>query len=202
MQFSGSACIRAGWEIFKKRPWFLIGVMLLVAFIGWVIGAGTSLFGAQGAGAVAGGIINFLLNTVLGIGMTAFMLRAHDAVEHAAISDLWHPQSFVSYLVATVLNGLAVVVGLILLIVPGIIISIMLVFTPYLVVDRNLGPIAALKESARVTRGHRWEILILLALILLLNILGAIALIVGLLVTIPVSSLAIVHAYRSLTRAA
>ena len=200
VEFSGSACIAAGWRIFKERPWFFIGVILLVAIIGWAIGAGTGSFGTEGAAAILGALINFILNTLLGIGITAFMLKAHDSPREAGVSDLWHPRSFLPYLAATILNGLIVVIGLVLLIVPGIILALMLIFTPYIVVDRELGPIKALKESARMTKGHWWELFILLVLVLLLNIVGAVALLVGLLVTIPTTSLAIVHAYRTLSK--
>ncbi|MEY4746975.1 MAG: hypothetical protein RLZZ416_24 [Candidatus Parcubacteria bacterium] len=200
MEFSASGSIKAGWRIFKERPWFLVGVMLLSALAGFGIGEISSLFGTSGILGVLGALVNFLLNTLLGLCITAFMLKAHDSIRDAAIVDLWHPRPFFSYLGATVLNGIIVVVGLIVLVIPGIIFGIMLLFTPYLVVDRDLTPIKALKESARITKGNRWQLFMLLILMLLINILGIIALLVGLLVTIPVTSLAIVHAYRALSK--
>jgi uncharacterized membrane protein len=74
----------------------------------------------------------------------------------------------------------------------------MFMLTPFIVIERAFGPIEAMKESHRLTYGHKWKLLGFTLLLLLINLLGALALIVGLLVTIPVSTLAFVHAYRVL----
>ena len=85
-----------------------------------------------------------------------------------------------------------------MLIVPGIIFTLMFLFTTFIVVDRELGPIEAMKDSHRITRGHKWPLLGFLVLLMLINLAGLMALVVGLLVTIPVTSLAFTHAYRVL----
>ena len=81
----------------------------------------------------------------------------------------------------------------------AVILAMGLMFVPYLVIDRGLGPIEAMKESWRVTKGHKWQLFFLFLALIGLNILGAIALIIGLLVTVPISMLAAAHAYRTLT---
>jgi len=53
-------------------------------------------------------------------------------------------------------------------------------------------------ESNRITRGHKWQLFGFVLLLLLINLLGLLALVVGILVSIPVSTLAFVHAYRVL----
>jgi uncharacterized membrane protein len=70
------------------------------------------------------------------------------------------------------------------------------------VIDRDLGPIKAMKESKGITRGNKWPLLGFLLLLTLINLLGLIVLVVGLLVSIPISWLALVHAYRTLAGAA
>jgi uncharacterized membrane protein len=47
----------------------------------------------------------------------------------------------------------------VLLIVPGIIFGLMFMFSTFLVIDRELGPIEALKESNHITHGHKWRLL-------------------------------------------
>jgi uncharacterized membrane protein len=78
----------------------------------------------------------------------------------------------------------------------------MLLFVKFIVVDRKMGPIEALKESVRMTKGHRMTLFLLVLLIAVINIIGAILLLVPLLVTIPVSTLAMVYAYRKIGHAA
>lgn len=93
---------------------------------------------------------------------------------------------------------MAVAVGFVLLIVPGVVVALTFMFTTFIVIDRALGPIEAMKESRRITHGHKWTLLGFSLMLVLINLLGILALVVGLLVTIPVSSLALVYAYRQL----
>jgi len=86
------------------------------------------------------------------------------------------------------------------LIVPGIIFVLMFMFTTLIVIDRGLGPIEAMKESSRITRGHRWTLLGLALLVVLVTLLVLLALVVGLLVSVPVSWIALAHVYRVLAR--
>ncbi len=61
------------------------------------------------------------------------------------------------------------------------------------------GPIDAMGESNCITRGHKWQLFGFVLLLLLINLLGLLALVVaGILVSIPVSTLAFMHAYRVL----
>jgi uncharacterized membrane protein len=71
-------------------------------------------------------------------------------------------------------------------------------FVPYLIVDKKMSVGDALRESSRMTLGRKWQLLGFLGLVVLINILGAILLLVGLLVSIPVTMLAFAHAYRTL----
>lgn len=132
------------------------------------------------------------------MGVTAFYLKAHDDPDAVSLSALWHPQPFWTYLGASILLGLAIAVGFLLLIVPGIIFTLMFMFTTFIVIDRELGPVEAMKESRRITHGYKWRLLGFGLVLALVNLLGILALVIGLLVSIPVSSLAFAHAYRTL----
>ena len=197
-------CIRAGWDIFKKRPFMLIGVFV-VAFI--VSGISSALLDpGQNAPVTFATTLMSIASGIVGVfvemGLITFALRAYDSIESAGIKDLWNAMPFFYYFAAQIVVGLSVLLGLVILIVPGIMVALALMFTSYLVIDKHRGPIEALKESSRITKGHRWQLLVLVLTIIGLNILGLIALIVGLLVTIPVSMLAVVHAYRKLEHGA
>ena len=50
-----------------------------------------------------------------------------------------------------------------------------------------------------MTYGYKWSLLGLLLLLLLINVLGLLAFIVGIFVSAPVSLLAVTHAYRVLS---
>lgn len=188
----------------KKRPLLIIGGFVLALVISSTISS--LLDPGEGAPFTLTNFLVGLISVAIGmfieLGLTTFSLRAHDSVENVTLNDLWNPAPFVYYVVGQILVGIIVIVGLLLLIVPGVIASLALMFTSFLIVDKGMGPIEALKESARITKGHRMALFLFVLAMVGINILGFLALIVGLLVTIPVSMLALVHVYRALSHAA
>ncbi len=195
--FSIEAALRFGWNTFKKRPGFFVGVTLIIGIVSWITGFIIGLLGEPGEGMI-GRLLNLLVTTLVDLGVVAVLLKAFDNVEAPQFADLWHPHRYLPYLGATILMGLIVVVGLVLLIIPGIIASIMLMFTKFLVVDRSLGPVEALKESVRITKGHRLNLFLFMLAIIAINLVGALLLFVPLLVTVPVSGLAMIYVYRTI----
>jgi len=202
-------CIRFGWETFKQRPWILIGAFVLAMVI-------ASIPGVLGPHPVVGpdgkiipqpittfeiitSLASLVVSIFVGLGLTTFSLRAHDNIQGVQIADLWNPEPFWRFLGAHILTVIAIALGFIALIVPGIILSLGLAFVPYLVIDRGAGPIDALKESWRITKGHKWQLLLLFLALLGINLLGILALIIGVFVSVPITMLAFAHAYRTLT---
>lgn len=203
MQFSASEAIRFGWETFKRRSWFFVGATFLILLAsaicdGFTSGIDAALTGSAEDPSIIGTVINLALGTLVSMGATAFFLAAHDNPDTADLSLLWHPRPFWKYLGTSILLSLAVGIGFVLLIVPGIIFGLMFMFAPFVVIERELGPIDAMNESNRLTREYKWQLLGFVLLLVLINLLGLMTLVVGLLVSIPVSTLAFVHAYRVL----
>lgn len=250
MGFSIKSTLRFAWETFKKRPWLFIGATLLLFVASFMIealgrvidGLSEDLDGIPLIAAVLANIASYLaLNTLYGMGVTAFGLAAHDNPDTVEPSALWYPNPFWKFLGLIILYclpilAMALLVGLIgaidperalvtailLLVVFGVILVVMFIFAGFFVIDREVGPIEALKESNRIASGHRWSILGLILLLVLINSLGTLAFFVGflislpgmllifvlivgivaLLVTVPVTLLAITHAYRVLSGSA
>lgn len=105
---------------------------------------------------------------------------------------------YLPYLLALLIYGVVVATGLLLLIVPGIIWALRFGFAGFLVVDKNLDPLEAMTESSRLTRGVKGRLLGFALLVALANLLGALALGVGLFVTIPMSFIAAAHVLKAL----
>jgi uncharacterized membrane protein len=87
---------------------------------------------------------------------------------------------------------------LLLLIIPGIFFGIRLKYATYLVIDKNLGPLEAIKGSWKITRGNVWNLFFLSILLGLINLLGLLCLVIGLFITVPLSMLATAFVYRKL----
>ena len=94
--------------------------------------------------------------------------------------------------------ALIVAGGLVLLIVPGVVWAVTYGFAPLLCAAEGLAPVEALRESRRLTRGHRGSLLVFALFCVGANLLGALALGVGLFVTVPTTLIATVHVLRRL----
>jgi len=70
-------------------------------------------------------------------------------------------KNYLNIVLANLLVGALIGIGIVCLIIPGIILACRLTFTPYLVMDRGLDPIKAAEESWRLTRGHGWTIFLM-----------------------------------------
>lgn len=141
----------------------------------------------------------WVLEMIIGMGLMRIPLKIYDK-QKAVFSDLFscYPLFF-KYLGGVILYILIVLGGTLLLIVPGIIWAAQYSFYPLIIIDKNVGPVTALKMSSRMTRGIKGKLLWLWLALLGINILGLCAFVVGLLITIPVTMLAGVYAYRTLS---
>lgn len=82
--------------------------------------------------------------------------------------------------VVTLLVGLCLLAGIILLVIPGIIVYCMLAFSVQICLMENMKPIASLKQSRELTRGHRWPIFGLSVIGMIFVIASLFALVFGL----------------------
>lgn len=194
--FSIEEAFRFGWDTFKKDPWFFVGVTAALTIFSVVVNALTG--NGYGIMAFIGFLIGLAASTVVTIAYARLALSAQEG-PHVGWEGLWAPEHFLNMLGATILQSIAIVVGLILLVIPGIIVALMLMFTQLLVVDKKMSPVAALKESYRLTKGQLLQIFLFWLAIIVINIIGLIALVVGLLVTLPVSLIAVAHVYKKLS---
>jgi uncharacterized membrane protein len=177
-------------------------VILAVANIavGIISGAADSATGGSfEEPTILGNLVSYLLGVLISMGMTAFFLAAHDNTHAVDFTTLWHPSPYWKFFATSVLASLAVGIGLLLLIVPGLIAMVLFMFSTFLVIDRGLGPIEALKVSMEMTRGNRWPLFGFILLCMLIIFVGVLALGVGLLVAIPIVGLAVAYAYRLLS---
>lgn len=60
----------------------------------------------------------------------------------------------------TALNTLLILIGISLYFLPGLWLMVVLAFGEYLLVLKGMAPLAAMKESLRMSRGHFWRILL------------------------------------------
>jgi uncharacterized membrane protein len=205
MQAQGGNTLRVGdaisygWATFKKNPGPLLAVAAVVLVVNAVFsGLGNVLSrDAAGLGFVfqVGG---FLVSILLALGLIRVALAVTRG-EQADVAVLFQGERFGAYLGASILFGLMLAVGFLLCIVPGVIAAVIFGFYGYALVDRSLGVGEAFTRSGDITKGQRGTVFLLALALAGINLLGALACGVGLLVSYPVTIVAGGYAYRVLS---
>jgi len=207
------------WERVKSDPGTILGTLVLgwlltasVSFVGGIFAAvyqaGTGVM--EHAGRPSADPIVIAIQAVSSLlswpveaffmgGMTLFALKVARG-EMYAMGDIFAGgRYFLNVLVATLVVGILVFTGILCLIVPGVIIALGLIFVVPVIVDKELGPIEALKESWRITQGKKGDIFLLVLGFILVTIAGLCACCVGALLAAPVCLIAQTYAYLRLT---
>lgn len=195
--FSIEEALRFGWVTTRAnlKPLLLLG--LVGAFLGLLNQALASPAPNDGLRGLMLLFVQVLQAALVMVWIrTGLLLHDGQKLEWPRPSSL--VGDFLTFLLTWVLYGLLVGVGLVLLIVPGVIWGLMFGFSGYLVVDKKRDPIEAFRESKQLTRGVKGRLLEFALVLLGVNILGAIALGVGLFVTVPTTFIAAARVFRGL----
>ncbi|MDD2679933.1 MAG: hypothetical protein PHO03_03960 [Candidatus Omnitrophica bacterium] len=198
-KFPFGAAVKFGWQKTKENFRRLIAVVLILAAINGIFSYfATGFEKTSPTRYFIIELLAYLVNMILTLGLTRIGLKIY-AGENFDVSELFGSYSlFLKYFLATILYILAVCAGLVLLIIPGIIIGLRLSQYTYLIVDKGMAPVDALKASLALTKGNAFNLYLFWFVLLGVIILGILVLIVGVIVAFPVTILANIFVYRYL----
>ena len=192
--------ISYGWNAFKRWP----GMLILVVVIVWAISFAISTVGAiVGGDQIAIRLVFNLVGWVVSAMLTLGMYRVALMVTHGQepdVGQLFVLEGVGRYLVASFLFGLGMMIGLVLLIVPGIIFAVTFGFYGVAIADTDVGIVDSFKRSAELTKGQRGTVFLLGLAFFGIGLLGLLACFVGSLVSGPVTLVATAFAYRTLAQ--
>lgn len=195
--FSNKEIIKKSWGIVKNNLKTFIPILIVV----WLLQMGLSSIQTISDNTIISTLlsgISWIINTLITIGLISTFLKFANGEIFNIKSILDKKDKFIPYVIGTIYYSLIVFAGLILLIIPGIIWAIRYQFYSYLIIDKGMSPKEALSKSKEMTKGQTLKLLGFSAVLLLVNILGALSLVVGLFVSIPISMLAIALVYKKL----
>ena len=188
------------WPSLKKHLGLFTAVLLTI-FAPWVV---------LEIVVIAGQRFGILLWTVMHLAFLIFfagvelgllkMCRALSDGKVPAFSDTFsHMPLGPKFLAAQILYLLMVVIGLLLLVVPGVYLGVRYALFGFRFADGETNLLRSFQQSAVLTKGATTGLLCTLIALLVLNVLGASLLGLGLLVTVPLSVLVMTDIYRQLT---
>lgn len=171
--------LRASFAIYKDNVGVLFPAALAVYGVSFL--AGLALAGST-VGALALSVISIVLSYIFTGSVVQLVRDVQDGQLDASVGQLISSVTPVlaPLLLASLLSGLIIGLGFVLIIVPGFIaMTFLLVVAPVVVIERP-GVIAALKRSRELVTGHGWQAFGIVAYVFLLNIaVGIIAGVIG-----------------------
>lgn len=199
--FSIGYVLKEGWNLWKEKWLFLTGIVLFTLLLPAIPQILIALLPSDAnLASFILGVIHFIFGVIANMGLITITLKLAKA-EPCQFSDYFSKiHLFPSYLWALILFYLAVFVGLILLIVPGVIVALMFCLWPYFILDKQFPGVDSLKASKSAVYGSKWDLFLLWVATFLINLLGLLCLGVGLLITMPVTMLAWAFVYLKLTQ--
>lgn len=182
-QAGARAALEHGWATFREHTWPLLAIS--AAFVAVELAMGFVGPGLQmvGAGTATVSVVELTLSLVvsapLGAGLGLAYLEATRGTP-PEVGDLLDGYGrFVDIVLAVAIVGVAVGIGLLLLILPGIYLGLRLGFAPLLVMDEELDAWEAVQESGERTGGEILGLFVLLVATVVIVLVGLALLVVG-----------------------
>ena len=156
-QVTVGEAITKGWELIKANPGVLILGVLVYFLVSWIP------------------LINFIFTG----GLYMLALKAYRGQETSVGEIFGHFDKFVALLVGGLLVFLAVLVGTALFVIPGILLALVFSQVFFLITDKGMDGVEAMKESVRITQGYRLTIFLFLLVMVVVSSLVALIPVVG-----------------------
>ncbi len=174
---------------------YAIIAIVLEVILGFALGYSLSSQDFHPMEIVGSLISTLILGPILaGIYMIAIKYSAGAPIEVGEIFKHFHKT--IPLFVTTIVMYLAIGIGLVLLIIPGIYLMVSFSFAFYLVVEKDMGVMQSLSTSRKVVH-HQWfQMGGLILLSIVVCFLGILALLVGALWAVPLAALTIALVYR------
>lgn len=173
-----------GWELFKGNAVNFAAAALVVLLVN-VVASAIPFAGLLVAGPLLGGLSLMALDAVKG--------EKPGVGRMGGVSDFLAPTVIIG-----ILTGVFGFVGSMLLILPGILVFGWYMFSYMIALDTGVGGWAAMERSRAYGFSNHLGVFIFALAILVVNLIGALLFGIGLLVTLPMTTLAVAAAYRDI----
>ena len=203
MPFSATEAISYGWKGFTANigPLVVIGLVLLLVSVAtnWLSQGFDNFFLS-----ISASVLSMFISLVISLGLIRAALAILDG-RQPSVEQLLSTRDIGPYFIASVLVAIVVSVGLLLCIIPGLIAGFLLQFYGYAIIDHKAdsvttapqsSPTGAIRASFEVVAANIGPLILLAVLCFVLNVAGALLCGIGLLVTVPVTAIAIAYAWR------
>ena len=197
-KFMISEVFGTSWKHTKSQIWVLVGLFIGFSILSMIV----TLFGMPAQGSIVGRVIvqivSLLISCIFMLGYVKNIFQALDGEEPQFSAYGQQSRKIITYLIANILFSIAVCIGTVLLIIPGIYLYLRLQFFTAFIVEENCGIIESLQKSWNMTQGQTLPLFLLLLTMIGTAIVGCILFFVGLFVAVPLIYMMQCYTFRKL----
>lgn len=145
----------------------------------------------------------FVFLIVGGVIQSGFLSGVLDIAngQQVSVGSFFKPRNVGQVVIAGLIVGVITTIGFFLCVIPGLLASIMFVFTVVALLDRNLPALDAVKTSFETSKANFGNAFLTWLVGIAIIFVGALLCGVGLLVAVPVAALFLVFCWRRITGA-
>ena len=182
-----------GWEMFKAKPLFHIGFLVIIVGLQAIFNAAFEEF-------------LFIYTIFLA---PPFVVGFYLIANRISLGDYFDFQDYfggfkfwLPVVVTNLLTSLFTVIGIILLLIPGIYLGVSYMFSLLFVIFGGFDFWESMEFSRKLVTANWWRFFAFILVLFLLNVAGLIFFIVGVFVTLPVTYLSVYALFEQLTESA
>lgn len=183
------------WRAFQVAPWhyaLMVGTLIIfLLLVSSLVGGGSDTGDVR---AIPGLVLMIASGALVQLAFARLSLAAVRGVP-PAWNALWVPSAFPKFFLFAFAQSILFQTDSPLILTLALIVAILLSFTQLIMADRDLGLIAAARESIRLVAPHADTVALLIIVSSVLNVLGLVAFGVGLFVSLPVCLIATAYVY-------
>jgi hypothetical protein len=206
--------IQLGWEDFTKNPLILLALVIVPFLLHMAVSIPANFLNVymktQNETNLGLTLIGIGISLLLGLfqvvfhffwtvvqSQTTYRLAKGQKVEFGDMLSV--TPYLIPALGASLINMLAISVGMVMLIIPGLIVLLMVSFTNFFIVSRNMGAIEAIQASFQTVMQNAGTVILTFLLMSALNLAGLMLCCVGILISGPVTLMMFARLFVDLT---
>ncbi|MBU6389307.1 hypothetical protein KGQ71_02205 [Patescibacteria group bacterium] len=201
--FAIEPAIMFGWKKTWQHIGFFLPLMILVGIIEWMTQTDFSFRFSEtfqpAHGSLLTSLAGYLVNILVSVGLINVALQIARGQAPRWQDLIAHDRVILRYIGGAIIYGIMVIVGLLIFIFPGIYLTLRYGLFRYFIVDKNSPVLDSFQQSSVITNGVKWNLLAFYIVLGMINVIGALFFMTGLIITVPLTVMAEVHIYRQLT---
>ena len=187
------------WKQTKAHIWILAGLYVAFTILSSLFALLVDPLTHSWWGSSLVNLISAYLFSLFSLGYLRNVIEAQADIEPQMSAYRQPVMRVINYVLASVIYAIAVGLGTILFILPGIYVAVRLQYYTMFILEEEANPIQALRHSWELTREQTWSLLLVNLSMIGLALIGLLLLFVGLFVAIPVIYGMYVIIYRNLS---